>query len=195
MGVENSQPGKAAIVNYELDLTEEEAERGTSRVLPRNGKRLQVTIPAGMKTGNTVKLTNALQVTDGQAGDILIQIRVKSGEEATATAAPAGVLVITDATFPVEVLGAELPVVVDFWAPWCGPCRAMSPMVEECAKLYAGRFKFCKINVDENPQMASQYQAMSIPMLLFFNNGRVVDKSVGAIPLAQLRMKMDELPV
>jgi thioredoxin 1 len=69
----------------------------------------------------------------------------------------------------------------------------MSPVVEEAAKQYQGKFKFCKINVDENPGMASRYQAMSIPMLLFFKNGQVVDRSVGAIPAAQLRTRLDEL--
>jgi thioredoxin 1 len=192
MSVDNSRPDEAAIVNYELALTEEEARQGAARVLTRNGKRLQVTIPAGVVTGSTVKLTNALQTTDGKAGHIIINIKVKTLESA-ATGAQAAVVEITDATFSSEVLADGLPVVVDFWAPWCGPCRMMSPVVEQASALYAGKFKFCKINVDENPDSAARYQAMSIPMLLFFKNGRNIDKSVGAIPLAQLKTKLDSL--
>ena len=194
MVTDNSQPCQIVVVNYELTLSDEEAGQGVVKVLPRNGKRLQVTVPAGVVTGSTVKLTNALQTTDGKAGDILIQIKVKAAEPRAAPGVPAGVVEITDATFSAEVLSAELTVVVDFWAPWCGPCRMMSPVVEQAAELYAGKYKFCKINTDENPAMAAQHQAMSIPMLLFFKNGQVIDKSVGAISLAQLKSKLDSLP-
>ncbi len=193
MVTNNNPPGEEVVVNYELALSEDEAGQGVVRVLPRNGKRLQVTVPAGVVTGSTVKLTNALQTTDGKPGDILIQIKVKA-QEFTAPAHPAGVLEITEATFSAEVLSAGLTVVVDFWAPWCGPCRLMSPVVEQAAELYAGKYKFCKINTDENPATAGKYQAMSIPMLLFFKNGQVIDKSVGAISLVQLKSKLALLP-
>jgi thioredoxin 1 len=180
-------------VQYELSLSEQEAIAGVQKVLPRNGKRLQVNIPANVVTGNTVKLSNALQVTDGRAGDIIIKIIVKSEKPAAENSGEAGVIEIGDSTFENEVLKADLPVVVDFWAPWCGPCRMMAPIMEKAAIQYQGKFKFCKINVDENPGMAGQYQAMSIPLLLFFKNGQVVDKSLGAIPETQLLAKIESL--
>jgi thioredoxin 1 len=190
MSVDNIQSNEKKIIKYELSLTEKEALEGANRMLTRNGKRLQVIIPSGVETGSTVKLSNALQATDNESGDILIQIKVKTAQEANYSA-PDGVVEINDTTFTKEVLQSKLPVVVDFWAAWCGPCRMMSPVIEEAAKLYTGKFKFCKINVDENPASAAQYQAMSIPMLLFFSNGRLKDKSVGAISLAQLRSQLD----
>jgi thioredoxin 1 len=173
-------------------LTAEEARQGASKLLPRNNKRLQVTIPPGVNTGSTVKLTNALQVTDGRPGDILIVIKVKTAGQA-AESAPAEVIEIGDSDFEREVLQSDLPVAVDFWAPWCGPCRMMAPVMENAAKQYQGKIKFCKINVDENPGSAGRYQAMSIPMLLFFKNGQIVDRSVGAIPANQLREKLETL--
>jgi len=187
-----NQSGEMMSVRYELTLSEEEAKQGAVRVLPRNGKRLEVVVPPGVINGSRVKLTDALQKTDGKPGDIIITIKLKATDKAV-TQAPEGVAEITDATFSTEVLSANLVVVVDFWAPWCGPCRMMSPVVEQAADLFAGKAKFCKINVDENPSMASQYQAMSIPMLLFFRNGKMIDRSVGAISLSQLKAKVDAL--
>jgi thioredoxin 1 len=140
-----------------------------------------------------VKLSNALQLTDGRPGDILIKIKVKAEEYTHPPAAQAGVVEITDNSFESEVLKASLPVAVDFWAPWCGPCRMMAPIMEKAAEQYQGKFKFCKINVDENPTMAGQYQAMSIPLLVFFKNGQEVDRSVGAIPEDQLLGKVNAL--
>lgn len=99
----------------------------------------------------------------------------------------------SDASFDTEVLSSTLPVVVDFWAAWCAPCRAMAPVMETLAREYRGRCKFCKINVDENTQTASIYQAKSIPLLLFFKNGNVVDKSLGAVPDSVLRSKIETL--
>jgi thioredoxin 1 len=185
------QSGGTPIVRYELSLSEDEAKQGALKLLPRNNRRLQVNIPAGVSTGSLVKLSNALQLTDGHPGDILIEIKIKTEGSTASQTAPAGVNEITDATFESQVLKSGLPVVVDFWAPWCGPCRLISPVMEKAAGQYWGRFKFCKINVDENPQTASQYQAMSIPLLLFFKNGQEVDRSVGAIPENQLLAKLD----
>jgi thioredoxin 1 len=193
MNESTDQTGTSTSVNYELALTLEEARQGTQKYLPRNNKRLQVNIPPGVTTGSIVKLTNALETTDGHPGDILIQIRIKEGSPYTAGSMPVGVVEVSDDSFENEVLHSGLPVVVDFWAPWCGPCRMMAPVMEKAAEQYQGRFKFCKINVDENSNMASQYQAMSIPMLLFFRNGQVVDKIVGAVPESQLRAKLDSL--
>jgi thioredoxin 1 len=187
------ETGAAAPVSYELTLTQEEAESGTSKLLSRNNKRLQVKIPAGVISGNTIKLANALQTTDSRPGDILILIKIKARSPRAESSIPAGVIEINDNTFNKEVLKSSLPVVVDFWADWCGPCRMMAPVMEKMAVQYHGKFKFCKINVDANPGMASQYQAMSIPLLLFFSNGQVIDRSVGATPESQLKAKLDTL--
>jgi thioredoxin 1 len=180
-------------VNYELALAPEEAAQGTNKILIRNNKRLEVNIPPGVTTGSTVKLSQALQLTDDKPGDILIQIKVKAPEFAYPGDHSAVVIAINDSTFESEVLNARLPVVVDFWAPWCGPCRIMSPIMDKLATQYHGKFKFCKINVDENPAQASQYQAMSIPMLLIFKNGVIIERSVGALPEAQLKAKLDSI--
>jgi thioredoxin 1 len=181
------------VVRYEMSISEAEAASGVTRLLTRNGKRLEVKVPAGVVTGNTVKLGNALQLTDNHSGDIVIQIKIKAQSANAADLAPAEVIEINDNNFDAEVLSSGLPVVVDFWAPWCGPCRMMAPVMEEAAGQYRGKFKFCKINVDENPQMATRYKAMSIPLLIFFKNGQAVDKSLGAIPAAQLKHKLDAL--
>jgi thioredoxin 1 len=174
-------------VRYEIAITTEEARLGTKKILSRQGKKLEVNIPAGVKTGSAVKLANALQVTDGHPGDILIQVKVK--EEKIA----AGVIEISDDNFEDEVLKCSLPVMVDFWAPWCGPCRMIAPITEKLAEEYEGRLKLCKLNVDDNPQTAAKYQVMSIPQILFFKNGEIVDESTGAVPESVLRSKAESV--
>lgn len=174
-------------VRYEIDITTEEARLGAKKILSRQGKKLEVSIPAGVKTGSVVKLANALQLTDGQPGDILIQVKVK--EEKLA----AGVIEINDGSFEEEVLKSSLPVMVDFWAPWCGPCRMIAPVAEKLAEEYEGRLKLCKLNVDENPQTASKYKVMSIPQILFFKGGEIVDESTGAVPESVLRSKAESV--
>ena len=87
----------------------------------------------------------------------------------------------------------QRPVVVDFWAPWCGPCRSLAPITEKLSEAYAGKVKFCKINVDENREMSGKYKVMSIPLVLFFKDGVQKDSSLGAVPEAALRAKVQPL--
>jgi len=89
---------------------------------------------------------------------------------------------VTDRTFAQEVLQSTPPVLVDVWADWCGPCKAIAPIVEELAREYEGRLKVMKLDVDENPRTASTYQVQSIPTLLVFKDGRLAERIVGAVP-------------
>ncbi len=100
---------------------------------------------------------------------------------------------VTDQDFEEEVIKSVLPVLVDLWAPWCGPCPIIAPVVDKLAEKYEGKFKFCRLNVDENPQTASKYKVMSIPTLIFFKGGEAVDTVVGAVPERVLQPKIDGL--
>lgn len=93
---------------------------------------------------------------------------------------------LTDATFTTEVLQSNIPVVIDFWATWCGPCRMIAPIIEEMAKDYDGKAKICKLDVDNNPDTATQYGIRSIPTVLIFKSGKVVDSVIGAVPKQQI---------
>lgn len=102
-------------------------------------------------------------------------------------------LILDESNFESEVLNSTIPVVVDFWAPWCGPCRSMAPIIDDLAKEFEGRVKVGKVNVDENRTLAGSYSVMSIPTLIIFKAGKVEDKLVGYTPKASLVKKFDSL--
>ena len=98
---------------------------------------------------------------------------------------------IDDSSFDQNVLQAEVPVLVDFWATWCGPCRMVAPVVEELAQEYEGKIRFAKLDVDQNPKTAGKYGIMSIPTLIIFKNGEPVSHVVGFRPKAELKRELD----
>ncbi|MCC6764951.1 MAG: thioredoxin [Deltaproteobacteria bacterium] len=100
---------------------------------------------------------------------------------------------VSDDTFQSEVLQASLPVLIDFWAPWCGPCRAIAPMVEELADTYSGKLKVVKMNVDDNQHTPQKYGVRGIPNLIIFKNGTVQEQIVGAVPKGQLVKAIDKV--
>jgi thioredoxin 1 len=97
---------------------------------------------------------------------------------------------VNDSTFEQEVIKSEKPVLVDFWAPWCGPCRAIGPVVEDLAEAYADRVKVVKLNIDDNPKTATVYGVMSIPTLILYKDGKALDKVVGLVPKDRLEELM-----
>ena len=101
-------------------------------------------------------------------------------------------LQLSAANFKKEVLESELLVLVDFWASWCGPCKMIAPLLEELAHEYAKKMKVCKVNIDENPQIATQYGIMSIPTLMFFKNGKIINQAVGDLAKSELKKKVEE---
>lgn len=107
--------------------------------------------------------------------------------------AGAGVLEVSDATFDQEVLKSEQPVLVDFWAVWCGPCKAIAPAVDALAAKYAGQLKVAKVNVDQNGATPSRYGIRGIPALLFFKGGKVADQIVGYVPQDVIEEKVQKV--
>ncbi len=102
-------------------------------------------------------------------------------------------IALTDQNFEAEVLKSNVPVLVDFWAPWCGPCRMLAPMIDELAKEYDGRAKVCKLNTDENPEIASRFSISAIPALLFFKNGKLADQLTGVRPKPEVKSVLERL--
>jgi thioredoxin 1 len=183
--------GKAIIAKVDAD-----AERGlVSKYAP--GALPAIVVMRGGKPEATLGGDEL-----GRAGDWLAyavegkprpsQPAPRTQQAAQPGSAPAGSatpIVLTDATFQ-QIVNGPGPVLVDFWAPWCGPCRMVAPSVEQLAKEYAGRAVIGKLNVDENPQTQARYQIMSIPTLCIFKQGQVVDQIVGAQPLAVLQQRL-----
>ena len=101
-------------------------------------------------------------------------------------------VVVEDNSFEKEVINSDLPVLVDFWAVWCGPCKMIAPIVEELATEYDGRMKFAKLDVDSNPTTAKTYGIRGIPTLLFFNNGSPVDQVVGVVSKSDLKNRLEK---
>ncbi len=103
------------------------------------------------------------------------------------------ILTLTDANFDAEVVKSTIPVLVDFWAPWCGPCRQIAPIVEQLATEYAGRVKIAKYNCDDHQAVAQKFDIRGIPALLVFNAGAVAESIVGAVPKSQIVAKLDRV--
>ena len=104
-----------------------------------------------------------------------------------------GIIEIEDGSFETEVLQSEKPVLVDFWAPWCGPCKAIAPVVEELSKDFGGKIKFAKCNVDENPVTPGKYGIKAIPTLIFFKSGQVVEQITGMVAKSKLQESLNGL--
>lgn len=100
---------------------------------------------------------------------------------------------LTDQNFEAEVEQSSVPVLVDFWAPWCGPCRMLAPMIEELAEEYNGKAKICKLNTDESPTTASRFQISAIPAIILFKDGKVADQIVGVRPKPEIQSALDKL--
>ena len=98
---------------------------------------------------------------------------------------------VSDSSFDGDILKSSVPVLVDFWAPWCGPCRSVAPVIDELATQYAGKLKVAKINVDESTEVAMRYQITSIPTFILFKNGQVADRALGALPRSEFVKLID----
>lgn len=108
-------------------------------------------------------------------------------------AQPTSVIHLTDGNFDAEVANSQLPILVDFWAPWCGPCRMVAPIVDAIAEKFTGRVRVAKVNIDENPGVTGRFGILSIPTLIFFKEGREVERVIGALPEVALTEKLNQL--
>jgi thioredoxin 2 len=121
-------------------------------------------------------------------------LRARCGHcHASLGAAPTGPRIVTDASFEEDVLRSPVPVLLDCWAPWCGPCRTLAPVIDALARSYAGRVRVAKLNVDENPGVAARHGVQGIPTLLLFVGGHLRDRLVGVQPRAVLETRLDAL--
>ena len=100
--------------------------------------------------------------------------------------------IVNESTFQKEVLESDIPVLVDFFATWCGPCKMLAPVIDELAASYAGKVKVCKVDIDQSMNLAAKYQVQAVPTLAFFKNGQLAEVSVGALPKAALTAKMEQ---
>jgi thioredoxin 2 len=172
----------------------------TDPLSPGSGSTDSVPRPGGAAAGSTA--SDAKRSSAAPTGPVSILTCAKCGKKnrirPSAKGAPhcgfcgaplPWLVSATDATFDVEAQ-ASVAVVVDLWAPWCGPCRFVSPILEQLAQEYAGRLKVIKVNVDENPRLAERFDARSIPTLIVLRDGRVVDRIVGAMPKGPLTVRL-----
>lgn len=138
-------------------------------------------MPSRRRRDRPLKACNTRRSASGEGQKLLLDSAKLHSQTRMSSAAA-----VTDASFEQDVLKSDVPVLVDFWAPWCGPCRMVAPIVDDIAKEYEGRIKVFKLNTDENPNVASQYGIRSIPTLMLFKNGQKVDTVVGAVPKTTL---------
>ena len=130
-----------------------------------------------------------LETSEAQCGRCGTKLEAQAGNSANVKP-----LILTDASFQQEALQASgPPLLVDFWAPWCGPCRVVGPIVDQLAAESNGRYRIAKVNVDDNPQTASRYQIASIPTMLIFKNGAVIDRIVGAQPKQAIVQRLNQV--
>lgn len=120
------------------------------------------------------------------------EVTITIGKRELKMADESSLIHVNDKNFASEVLSSTIPVLVDFWATWCGPCRSISPIVEELAKEFTGKVKVTKLNVDESPATPSQYGVRGIPTLILFKGGKILDQIVGAVPKARLKSMIEK---